>query len=204
MNPGDMEQLWDDYRDGDLSDEQRAAFEAWLAGNAEARKRYDAETRWLASLATSGSALAHDDFARRTAARWHQSQTGVIARLRLGAAAQAAAVLAAVVAIAALIWFNMEPPAPTTTPMAVMPVEGEWHVNPSPVSLLLADADELLAAPPRQLRAAVEQTMSWLDPARLSQVVPVPALPWLEPGDAAEHNDDQNTRGADRPTARSV
>jgi anti-sigma factor RsiW len=204
MSHSDIEQLWDDYRDGDLSDEQRAAFEAWLAGNAEAQKRYNAETRWLASLATSGAAPGHDDFAQRTAGRWQQSQTGVIARLRLGAAAQAAAALAAVVAIAALIWFNMEPPAPTPAPMAVMPVEGEWHASPSPVSLLLADADELLAAPPRQIRAAVEQTLSWLDPTRIADVVPVPALHWLEPVDTPKSTDDQNTRGADRPTARSV
>ena len=77
MNRLELEQMWDECRDDELSGARRCAFDEHMLDDAQLRALWGAESRWLAALKSSAASTADADepgFSRRVLARWDQAR----------------------------------------------------------------------------------------------------------------------------------
>lgn len=191
MTRQQLEQLWDDYRDGTLGAADRAAFDEALRQDEQAAALFKAESQWLASMADEGASARGESadgglFAQRVLGKWHEERA-VVGRIgfanRRGWAVGIAAAVAAFVGGALVLNMMQTPP---TDPGANTVV-----INPPPVSAPKADGVAMLltsagdsfasaAAQPAKLRQTVSTAADMLDVNKLFALldpgVPDPAL----------------------------
>ena len=173
-----LEQLWDDYRDGSLSESDRAAFDEALRQDEQATALFKAESQWLGAMAQEGAIERGQSpdggvFAQRVLDKW-QDQGAVVGRIgfakwRVALVGIAATIVAFIGGALMLSVFNTEP---------VNPGKGTTATNPSPAAAPKADGVAMLltsasngyasaAAQPAKLRQTVSNAADMLDVNRL-------------------------------------
>ena len=179
MNPMRQrpENIWDRYRDGELSAADRAEFERYLRENAAEADLFERESRWLEELAdTAGHGASPTDRTRFRAAVLDRlpseeertvRRSGVLARIGPAIAAAAAIALVGLIQL--------------TAPRAVRPGEtGQVTVVEArlqdPLSVLLSDVNEQIEHQPRQIRRAIDETASLLALDRLAGMIDLDQL----------------------------
>lgn len=188
MNKDQMNQIWDEYRDGTLSAADRAAFEAYLQAHEPAAAMWHAESQWLDLLAEADAAGEQQGrptpaFVHAVVAGWQSQESGVIGRIgwrRYVAPAMGIAAVVAVFVLAALYAdiFKTAAPPPERDVARVTPPSAA----PDAISLLMASAKDgysLAAAQPARIRQGFSSTAAFLDVSRLAEIfdpgVPDPA-----------------------------
>lgn len=113
-----IEHLWDGYRDGELSDADKALFEQYLADHPDQKALYDAESQWLVTLhdqpvmiqhalpLTAAAPSGNKTFADAVLDKWDDQSRPVLARIHWKSAAFSAGWLVAAAAIAVAMWIN--------------------------------------------------------------------------------------------------
>ena len=192
MTRQQLDELWDDYRDGTLGAADRAAFDEALRQDEQAASLFKAESQWLASMAQEGAAARGESpdggqFTRRVLDKWHE-ESAVAGRIgfanRRGWFVGIAAAVAACIGGALLL--------STIQTQPTDPGKGTVVVNPPPpvaapkadaVAMLLTSAGDSFAsaaAQPARLRQTVSTAADMLDVNKLFSLldpgVPDPAL----------------------------
>ncbi len=170
-----LEQLWDDYRDGSLSEADRAAFDDALRQDEQAAVLFKAESRWLQSMAKEGAidrGQSSDGglFAQRVLDKWHEEGAVVgrigFSKLRVWMVGIAATIVAFIGGAVMLSVFRTEPVDPGKGNIAVAPAKPA----PDGVAMLLASASDgyaSAAAQPAKLRRTVSSAADMLDVNKL-------------------------------------
>jgi hypothetical protein len=205
MTKQQLEQLWDEYRDGTISAGDRAAFEEYLRGNDAAASMWKAESQWLevladvdASFEGETNTLSAAGFADGVLSKWsaesHREGGDVVGRIGFGRFAGWAIGIAAMVAFFVLgaIYsnvLNVNPADPGTNvvvtppdqPVVPVPAPGSQD-GPDAIGLLMASAKDnyaLAAAGPAKIRQGFTSTAAFFDVSRLATLldpgVPDPA-----------------------------
>lgn len=162
MSREEIEQLWDECRDGTLSGEDRRRFDECMLDDREMASLWGAESRWLSQLATTPVKADRADgpsFTDVVLDQWEQQRNRTITRQMRWRSAVFAGGWAALLAIAATImWINL----PGSTEQAssqhitsrrhaaypIMPTEA--------VSVLINDLNNQFDAAPGALYDAIE------------------------------------------------
>lgn len=177
-----IEQMWDAYRDGELSADQVVQFEQYLADHPDQKALYDAESQWLISLhdqpmieaqpfaAGSVNATSNRAFAAAVLDKWDEESRPVLARIHWKSAAFSAGWLVAAAAIAIAMWINA--PEATTNPsgsnstVAVGGFDGGEQANyprrdrRHPLTSLVQDMDQTYEEQPTNVFAAFGSLMN--------------------------------------------
>ncbi|MBL4699997.1 hypothetical protein JYU15_01340 [bacterium AH-315-I18] len=109
-----IEQLWDAYRDDDITAADKVLFEQYLADHPDQAQLFQAESHWLESLHVQPVAMAispaetsaNRAFANTVLAQWDEQSKPVLARIHWKSAAFSASWLVAAAAIAIAMWVN--------------------------------------------------------------------------------------------------
>lgn len=109
-----IEQLWDAYRDGDITAADKVLFEQYLADHPDQAQLFQAESLWLESLHDQPVAMAlpseevsaNHAFTDTVLAQWDEQSKPVLARIHWKSAAFSASWLVAAAAIAIAMWVN--------------------------------------------------------------------------------------------------
>lgn len=207
--PSKLEAMWDDRRDGTLSAEQQAEFDALLAQHDDARTLWQAESQWLEALAdtelpSNGRDSGYESaFTADVLATWQSSDTEydsatsaspVIGRIEPVSPWRWAASVAAAVALIACGMFlanQMNQPIDDPNNLAKSGTNDAPLVTPtptptsSPVSMLVSNtsATDLEAAHPSNIRRKVSEAVAVLDPGNLVDLLG-PTMP--DPADYFE------------------
>lgn len=173
-----IEQLWDAYRDGDLSAADKALFEQYLADHPDEQALYDAESHWLSSLhetsvskaanlAMAGHATQPNRaFTSAVLEQWDNQSRPVLARIHWKSAAFSAGWLVAAAAIAVAMWINApQATVNNTNPTAVasrMPpsIDGGWRDRRHPLTSLVQNMDQTYEEQPTNVFAAFGSIMN--------------------------------------------
>ena len=176
MNRDQLEQLWDDRRDGTLGDEQTRAFDDAVRRDPALRAMWDAESQWLDVLAANESA-SDDAFAGDVVARWRREQDQpVVGRVDGQRAGQIWYAVGSAMAAALLIvaaWAGYQNNQPPTTPPAIVKAPADTD-TPDPVGALMRNIDEQVAEQPAKIRKVVSDTAALLDVKRVFSLLEVP------------------------------
>jgi hypothetical protein len=183
-----IEQLWDAYRDGDISAADKAVFEQFLADHPDQKALFDAESQWLTSLhdqpviramAYPANTKQHD-FAAAVLNQWDEQSKPVLARIHWKSAAFSAGWLAAAAMIAIAMWINapqasVDQTRNTTVATRMPGMDGSWRTpdgrmrdHRHPLTSLVQDMDQTYEEQPTNVFAAFGSMMN------LSQVEVTP------------------------------
>ncbi len=153
------DERWEAYRDGTLSDEQRARFEECLARDEQAADLFARESQWLAMLGEDERFDDADAFTDRVVARWAETpRGGVLGRIghrKMAAIGIAwAALLALVVGLSQTAWWGG-----TTMP-------ANTHSRPAahPVSTLLEHANRRYDEQAMRVTRMLDQSGELINP----------------------------------------
>ena len=156
MNPQEIEDMWDQCRDGELTGSRRDAFDEHMLDDAELAALWGAESHWLEAIGdTDGqpgrSEEADARFSRQLLARWEEDRRHR-ARVRLfWRRALVVAGCATAAAVAVLVSWAPQRDASTGPQMA----------GRDPVTILVSDMNEQAWTQPEQLYNAVRGTQDW-------------------------------------------
>ena len=160
------EELWERYRDGDLSDADRQAFEQYLQQDEQADAIYQAESQWLACLEHDLERDANlpdadrQTFTQNVLDRWQPVPKRSGQRRLVAAASWLAA--AAVIALA--IWVS-PPGQPKAKPQ---------HASADPVSVLVQRGVEQYGQQFQRFDTMLERTAAWISVNRFVTLLDLP------------------------------
>jgi len=197
MNQQQLNQLWDDHRDGTLCDADRAAFEAHLRTHEASAAMWKAESQWLSMLREEGAdgqvGRPTQVFVDGVISAW-RSQPGdaasdVVGRIGwrrytgwIGAAAAMVAVFVLGAVYSNMLDSSATPPGPPIARVAPTP-----KAAPDAIGLLMTSARDgysLAAAQPARIRQGFTTTAAMLDVSGIADLfdpgVPDPAK-FVEP-----------------------
>ncbi len=135
MNCNELNNAWDEYRDGTLPEDRRAAVAAHLLACGRCAERYKRESAWLAMLADEPAVHGGDAFAAAVIDRLDRRDDQPVAKIGWRRWAVAAAVL-----IAGLLTTVVMMNGPQGRPVAM-------HGGEDPVSVLVLDVTGQLDRP---------------------------------------------------------
>ena len=170
MNHRDIENAWDECRDGDLSGDDRKAFDERMLNDPDLAALWGAESRWLETMKQSSSRPDEGDttdiaFRHRVLTSWHNDrQRRAMLRLFWRRALLVAG-CAAAAAIAVLVTWTRQHERPDE------PVIASSH----PVTVLVSDMSEQAWAQPEQLYNAVRGTRELLTIEQAIRMFQAPA-----------------------------
>ncbi|HAI13433.1 MAG TPA: hypothetical protein DCM28_17125 [Phycisphaerales bacterium] len=166
-----IEHLWDAYRDGDITAEDKALFEQYLADHPDEQALFDAETQWLDSLhdqpVTSSAPMlsiaqtqpANRAFAAAVLDHWDDASRPVLAKIHWKSAAFSAGWLVAAAAIAIAMWVNA-PDATLPNNDAGPQIAHRPQPRSHPLTSLVQDMDRTYDEQPTNVFAAFGSMMS--------------------------------------------
>lgn len=162
MSREEIEQLWDECRDGTLSGEDRRRFDECMLDDREMASMWGAESRWLSQLATTPVKADRADepsFTDVVLDQWEQERKRTLTRRMRWRSGVFAGGWAALLAIAATImWINL-PGAIEQAPSSrsVARRQASFPIMPTePVSVLIDDLTNQFDAAPGALYDAIE------------------------------------------------
>ena len=169
-----IEQLWDAYRDGELSQADIARFEQYLADHPDRQALFDVESQWLESLhdqpmmqkTLAAQTQVSDDFTATILDQWDDQSKPVLAKIHWKSASFSAGWLVAAAAIAIAMWVNapeatIDQPAPRSIASNVIPSD-TWAnpANRHPLTSLVQDMDDTYDEKPTDVFAALGSMMN--------------------------------------------
>lgn len=167
-----VEQLWDAYRDGELSQADIATFEQHLADHPDQQALFDAESQWLESLhdqpVMQNATLqtkANVDFSTSVLDQWNDQSKPVLAKIHWKSASFSAGWLVAAAAIAIAMWVNapeatIDQPAPRTIASNLPSDSWATPGNRHPLTSLVQDLDDTYDEQPTNVFAALGAMMN--------------------------------------------
>ncbi len=183
MTNSQIELLWENYRDGQATESERAAFEAYLQANPQQANLFEAETQWLSSLAEM-SQVADPPFASAVVDQWvHEDQPAVVGRIHWRGALFPLGSMAAAAAVAFAMWLSQTPSEPVDfnspllldQPIAAHqpPMAAASFGTLHPLTSLMRDVSEAYEQEPDHLARAFEQARRLMDFDQLASSIEV-------------------------------
>ena len=153
MNRREIENAWDERRDGDLSGDDRKAFDERMLNDPDLAALWGAESRWLGTMKESESRPDDGDatdvaFRHRVLTSWDKDRQRRAMVHLFWRRALLVAGCAAAAAIAVLVSWTRQPERPDE------PMVASSH----PVTVLVSDMSEQAWTQPEQLYNAVRGT----------------------------------------------
>ncbi len=157
MNRREIENAWDECRDGDLSGDDRKAFDERMLNDPDLAALWGAESRWLGTIKESESRPDDGDatdvaFRHRVLTSWDKDRQRRAMVHLFWRRALLVAGCAAAAAVAVLISWTREPGRSNEPVMA----------NSHPVTVLVSDMSEQAWTQPEELYNAVRGTSELL------------------------------------------
>lgn len=164
MKPNEIEQHWDACRDGDLTDEQRRAFDEHMVQDRQAACLWGAETRWLSDLKRKDvppTIPGKPGFVEQVLERFdREPRRGVLARIGWRSAVNVAGWGAAAAVLAMVMWVTQ--PQPPDNGRMAHHVRTVGQPTRDAVTILVDDVTEQVRMRPAHMYNAVRDTQSML------------------------------------------
>ena len=177
MTRNKLEQMWDDSRDGELSEAERKAFDEAMLDDRDQAARWGAESRWLGLLKSIRPGVAAPEeptFTQRVLEQWDDQRkrtgfwgSGPRLAMTLGGWSLAAA------AVALVIWLN---PPLEQEPGAEL-VQDQPRQQHDPVTVLIQDMTEQYQQRPSAVFDVVRDTRSVLSLHGAMRLLGMPQSP---------------------------
>ena len=156
MNRQEMDEMWDECRDGDLSGQGQDAFDEHMLNDPDSAALWGAESRWLESVKDTppnDSDADSTQFCGRVLERW---DTDCQRRARVQLFWRRVILVASCATAAAIVVLVTWTDRPDTS--ASIPVVHVQPVHSDPVSILVTDMTEQVSTQPQDLYNAVRGT----------------------------------------------
>lgn len=166
MTREELDRLWDKVRDGEASAEERRAFDEHMMRDPEMAALWGAETRWLTALGekqTPKGRVNDGAFTQRVLDQYDlERRRRVFPVIDWRKAGYAGGWAAAVIAIAAVMWFSdpREPARPDRVASVPPPLPAPMQIDPDPMSVLVSDMTEQIQMRPARMYNTVRDTHS--------------------------------------------